>query len=74
MSSKTGIGSKSCARYWHECREWRETNTRVYASLQGAGTREQDETYHISVGTSDLGETRVEGSKAGKWGGLGYSR
>jgi len=74
VSGGTGSEGKSHARYRHECREWRGTKTRIYTSLQGAGTRERDETCGVSVGTSDLGETRVVGLKAGKRGGLGYSR
>jgi len=57
----------------------RGTRTRVVhessgSVCKGAGTREWGETRCVKVGTSDLGETSVEGSKAGEWGGLSYSR
>jgi len=38
----------------------------VYASLRGAGTREQGETCMVKVEANDLGETRVKGPKAGE--------
>jgi len=44
-------------------------------SRSGSGfVTECDRTRCVKAGTSDLGETRVEGSKAGEQGGLSYTR